>query len=356
MTTKTLSPVPTLRFDERFLPPTFRTEPPPPKPLADLEKALVEHSALPRAKTVAALFEAYQESSRLLHDAYAAIDAYLHKAAAATVPAVPCQRCTSCKAVVRNAKFLDAKCQYCGHRPLFLAYWTDSHAPGKPERTFPLLPLPRPEPFGLTLARESPERVREEMSASLAARATWAANEVWRTLRDMVDEKHAGLITFAGVDPRQGFKDMCSYTSVRYFRVDAVTGRKTVMSSQRTPGGSVETETTTTEIETTVVMELLQEELIGVCGDPIGQFRGAVPRRIQPLFEKPPEPIDPLLRVYSGTQIREVRAEIEVRRVSRTEVTMVPRFVPEPVSVFRLDPAVVFADTYVLAAWLPGEE
>jgi hypothetical protein len=307
----------------------------------------------------ARLFEAYTRDLGRIGDAYREAAEYLTRAVRASVADVDsmCARCAD-PATAGDA-VRSGVCAFCRRsprrpgRPRASGFPTTPFDPGGVLKRIALPPLPNAPAFGIEAAVKEPAAIRAGMLAVLERVAAAFVGGLIDTLDLGVDERQFGLLAGDG----RGNARYHFYT-IRPTDVELRRETGTGTSAAWTGRGRVETtsSTTTREVERTVTLRYHLHDLIEVRTDPIRGYTGRAPARVSPLFHRVPALLEPFLTVVSGTQIREVTADLVLARGARTESVsrVVSQRILDPVPVYLPDPAVVLGGVYVLAGW--GEE
>jgi hypothetical protein len=303
------------------------------------------------------LFQRYASVDAQLEALFASTNVFLTSVSAAQLRVRLfgyCQRCGEKQDLKKTQVSGQYQCTRC-QRVLQLP--SRSHpapelVPGTPLRTFSMLRQKRIPAFGVELAAQrDAQQMFHDMSVPLKQACTDFTRELFDTLDEMVESQHAGLWRPFGFD-------MGQYHFYTLEDETRVTGRRseTAHSSQRVASGTEHYERTTTRADKrrTVHLSYHLHDVMDIEHHPIRGDGVVKPDRVLPLLRNAPALFKPFLEIITGTQVREVKWEKVVLDEEWTDIAnVVDRSwtIPDPLPVYRPDPAIVFCNQWVLAGW-----
>jgi hypothetical protein len=302
------------------------------------------------------LFQRYAAANAHLERLWASTNVFLKSVSVAQLRVRLvgfCQRCgekQELKKTETDRRYQCLRCQRVFELP-WRTYPAPEQVPGTPLRTFSVLRQKKIPAFGVEFAADrDAQQMFQEMAAPLKQACTDFTRELFDTLDEMVEARHAGL--WKPVDA-----DMGQYHFYTLEDETSVTGRRTetAYSSNRVDGGTeyVEQTASHTDKRRTVRLSYHLHDVMDVEHHPIKGDGVAKPDRVLPLLGNTPVVFNPFLEIISGTQVREVKWDRVVLDEEWTETDLSDRtwMIPDPVPVYRWDPAIVFCNHWVLAGW-----
>jgi hypothetical protein len=303
------------------------------------------------------LFQRYAAAHAQLEALLASTNVFLKSVSAAQLRVRRigyCRRCGEKQELKKTGISRQYQCTKC-QRIVGLPWRTHPApelVPGTPLRTFSMLPPRKIPAFGVEFAApRDAQQMFEDMSVPLMQASTDFTRELFDTLDEMVESQHAGLWKPVGAT-------MGQYHFYTLEDETTVTGRRseTARSSWRVAGGTEHHERTTTRTDNrrTVRLSYHLHDVMDVEHHRINGEGVTKPDRVLPLLGNVPAVFKPFLEIISGTQVRELKWEKVVLDEEWTDTNVVSDrkwTVPDPVPVYRPDPAIVFCNHWVLAGW-----